>query len=586
MTAVTSAGAGSGLDLESIISASVAAKKAQMMQPLTKKQSQTQITLSGLGQLNSIISNFKTSLDALSATGAFNKRSVNITQTTTNPVLQVTANTDASNGQYNITVNKLATTSQWGGVFDSSTTKLVTQDGTLTFKAGSKSFSVDVKAGDTLQNIRQRINSDGDNFGLSANILNTSDGKSKLVIDSGISGDSNDLSIAASTSELGIFSTQKMAQTTAATPNSTASATDGTDNIFKGTFSSGSPSITNAGTLNITSGSNSFSADVSAGDSLQKISDTINAAAKAKSSSFKSSVVVNSDGTSTLTFDSGALGDSLSVSGSDELSAFNTTNTVSKMSQSQVATSAAIDVDGNTLKSDTNTFDNTIQGLKVTALRISDKDSTTGSLTSNKVAVTTDTSSITSLVQNFISAYNTMVSQTTSLAKRDSIVAGVNQNDGGALAGDSMVTSIKDLATNTLLKPSTQSSTFATIFELGVNMDNKGVLSLDTNKFNTALSKNFDQVVALFGGTKGVAGTISSTLDKYTQTGGLISIRQDGLNTQLRSISTQESNATDQLTKYETNLRKQYGNLDTLLANMKKSASYLTTLTTTTSSSG
>lgn len=581
MTAVTSAGAGSGLDLESIISASVAAKKAQIMQPLTKKQNQTQITLSGLGQLNSIISNFKTSLDALSATGAFNKRSVNITQTTTNPVLQVAANTDASNGQYNITVNKLATTSQWGGVFDSSTTKLATQDGTLTFKAGSKSFSVDVKAGDTLQNIRQRINSDGDNFGLSANILNTSDGKSKLVIDSGISGDGNDLSIAASTSELGIFSTQKMAQTTAASIS--------TDNIFKGTFSSGSPSITKAGKLNITSGNSSFSVDVAASDSLQTISDNINAAAAAQSpaSLFKSSVVTNSDGTSTLTFDSGNKNDSLSVSGStDELSVFTTTNTVSKMSQSQVATSASIDVDGNTLKSDTNTFDNTIQGLKVTALRTSDKDSTTGSLTSNKVAVTTDTSSITSLVQNFISAYNSMVSQTTSLAKRDSIVAGVNQNDGGALAGDSMVTSIKDLATNTLLKPSTQSSTFATIFELGVSMDNKGVLSLDTDKFNTALSKNFDQVVALFGGTNGVAGTISSTLDKYTQTGGLISIRQDGLNTQLRSISTQESNATDQLTKYETNLRKQYGNLDTLLANMKKSASYLTTLTSTTSSSG
>lgn len=499
MTAITSAGAGSGLDLESIISASVAAKKAQMMQPLTKKQNQTQITLSGLGQLNSIISNFKTSLDALSATGAFNKRSVNITQTTTNPVLQVTANTDASNGQYNITVDKLATTNQWGGIFDSSTTKLATQDGTLTFSAGSKSFTVDVKNGDTLQNIRQRINSDGDNFGLSANIINTSDGKAKLVIDSGISGDSNGLNITAS-----------------------------------------------AG-----------------------------------------------------------------------LEAFSTTGSKSVMSESQKASSAEINVDGNILKSDTNTFDNTIQGLKITALRVSDQTSTTANNTtnpdgsstnynsnntvvtattsgttttttysSNKVAITTDTSSITSLVQNFISAYNTMVSQTTSLSKRDSIVSGVNQNDGGALAGDSMVTSIKDLATNTLLKPSTQSSTFSTIFELGVNMDNKGVLSLDTDKFNTALSKNFDQVVALFGGTKGVAGTISSNLAKYTQTGGLISIRQDGLNTQLRSISTQENNATDQLTKYETNLRKQYGNLDTLLANMKKSASYLTTLTTTTSSSG
>ncbi len=580
MAAVTSAGAGSGLDLESIISSSVAAKKAQLMQPLTKKQNQTQITLSGLGQLSSIISNFKSSLDALSTTGAFNKRSVNITQTTTSPILQVTANSDASNGQYNITVNKLATTSQWGGVFDKSTTALATKDGTLTFTAGSKSFTVDVKAGDTLQNIRKRINSDGDNFGLSANIINTSDGKAKLVIDSGISGDGKDLSISASTGELGVFATSKMSQTTVASSSS--------DNVFTGLFAANTPSITQAGKLTIQSGSGSpITVDVTPGDSLQTISDNLNNASKEVSSNFTSKVVINSDGTSTLTFDSGVNGDSLSVSGdTNELSAF-TTNSTSKMAQTQLASSALIDVDGNTLKSDTNTFDNTIQGLKVSVLRTSDKDGTSGSLKSNKVAITTDTSSITSLVQNFISAYNTMVSKTTSLSKRDSIIAGVNQNNGGALAGDSMVTSIKDLATNMLLKPSTQSSTFSTIFELGVKMDNDGVLSLDTDKFNTALSNNFDQVVALFGGKNGVAGAISSALDKYTQTGGLISIRQDGLNTQLRSITTQENNATDKLTQYETNLRKQYGNLDTLLANMKSSASYLTALSSsTTSSSG
>ncbi len=580
MAAVTSAGAGSGLDLESIISSSVAAKKAQLMQPLTKKQNQTQITLSGLGQLSSIISNFKSSLDALSTTGAFNKRSVNITQTTTSPILQVTANSDASNGQYNITVNKLATTSQWGGVFDKSTTALATKDGTLTFTAGSKSFTVDVKAGDTLQNIRKRINSDGDNFGLSANIINTSDGKAKLVIDSGISGDGKYLIFSACTGYLGVFATIKLSQTTVASSSS--------DNVFTGLFAANTPSITQAGKLTIQSGSGSpITVDVTPGDSLQTISDNLNNASKEVSSNFTSKVVINSDGTSTLTFDSGVNGDSLSVSGdTNELSAF-TTNSTSKMAQTQLASSALIDVDGNTLKSDTNTFDNTIQGLKVSVLRTSDKDGTSGSLKSNKVAITTDTSSITSLVQNFISAYNTMVSKTTSLSKRDSIIAGVNQNNGGALAGDSMVTSIKDLATNMLLKPSTQSSTFSTIFELGVKMDNDGVLSLDTDKFNTALSNNFDQVVALFGGKNGVAGAISSALDKYTQTGGLISIRQDGLNTQLRSITTQENNATDKLTQYETNLRKQYGNLDTLLANMKSSASYLTALSSsTTSSSG
>lgn len=53
MATVTSAGAGSGIDLESVISASVAAKKAQLQTPITKQQSSAQVTLSGLGSLKS-----------------------------------------------------------------------------------------------------------------------------------------------------------------------------------------------------------------------------------------------------------------------------------------------------------------------------------------------------------------------------------------------------------------------------------------------------------------------------------------------------------------------------------------------------
>ena len=203
--AITSAGAGSGLQLENVIAASVEAKKAQLQQPIITKQNSTQITLSGIGQLKSSISAFTDILDKLSAPGAFNKRAINITQSKDDPVLKVESKSGASNGQYNIIVNKLAQTSRQEGIFDSSTTSMVTQDGQLTFKAGDKTFKVDVKAGDTLQDIRKSINGNGDNFGLSVNIVNTADGKAKLVIDSGISGDGKDLTITGDTAELAIF---------------------------------------------------------------------------------------------------------------------------------------------------------------------------------------------------------------------------------------------------------------------------------------------------------------------------------------------------------------------------------------------
>lgn len=460
MATVTSAGAGSGIDMESIISASVSAKKAQLQQPVITKKTNAQTTLSGVGQLKSAISSFTSILDELSKSGAFNKRKVSITQDADDPILNIETKSGASNGQYNITVNKLAATSRQEGLFDSSTTAIATADGQLTFKAGSKEFTVDVKAGDTLQSIRKSINSDGDNFGLSANIINTSDGKAKLVIDSGVSGDANNLTITSSNAELKIFET-----------------------------------------------------------------------------------------------------------GAAE----------SKMTQTQAASSAEINVDGNILKSDTNTFDDSVQDLKITLLRTSDKDAS-GNLKSNKVDITTDKTSIKEMVQKFIDGYNTLADKTTELGKRSTIVAGESQDDGGALAGDSTTRIIKNYLSNSISAASTESSTFSTIFEIGVTMDNKGKLSLNSDDFSDALDKNYDQVVALFGGANGVAGKITTGLKDYTKTGGLLSQRQDSLNTELRSVAQRESDITALITKYEASLRAQYGNLDTMLTKMNQSASSLSLL--------
>ncbi|GJA11840.1 flagellar hook-associated protein 2 [Aeromonas caviae] len=469
MATITSAGAGSGIDLESVISASVAAKKTQLQQPITTKKTNTQITLTGVGQLKSAISTFDTTLAKLSTPGAFNKRAINITQDTDDPILKISSNTDASNGQYNVTVNKLATTSKIEGTFASSTSSLITEDGTLTFSAGDgNEFTVDVKKGDTLQQIRKRINNAPDNFGLTANIVNTSDGKAKLVIDSGVTGAGNDLKISGSTTELKMFEAD------------TSSAT--------------------------------------------------------------------------------------AVSGSS-------------MSRTQQSTDAEIDVDGNILTSDTNTFKDKVQGLDITVLRVSDKDSD-GNLKSNKVDITTDKSAIKTLVQEFVTAYNTLIDKCTELGKRNTIVGGESQDDGGALAGDSMPRSIRTLMANTVMEPNSEMTGINSIFQVGIKMDNDGKLSVDSDKFDDALDDNYEQVVALFSGENGVAGKLQTSLKEYTKTGGLISQRQDQLNSDLRDLSSREATAADQLEKYEANLRAQYGSLDTLLAQMQSSASYLSLLST------
>ncbi|MNL08405.1 Flagellar hook-associated protein 2 [compost metagenome] len=249
------------------------------------------------------------------------------------------------------------------------------------------------------------------------------------------------------------------------------------------------------------------------------------------------------------------------------------------MNQTRAASSAEISVDGNVLKSDTNTFDDSIQDLKVTVLRVSDKDSV-GDLKANKVDITTDKSSIQELVQQFVDGYNTLQDKMNALGKRNTFVGGVKQDDGGALAGDSTTRAIESFMSNLLVSPSQNSGTYSTIFEVGVKMDNKGKLSLDKTKFGEAVDKNFDQVVALFGGEKGLAGTLNTGLKEYTKSGGMLAQREDVLNSDLRALTQKTATANTQLAKYEASLRAQYGSLDALLVKMNNSASALSSLQT------
>jgi flagellar hook-associated protein 2 len=194
--------------------------------------------------------------------------------------------------------------------------------------------------------------------------------------------------------------------------------------------------------------------------------------------------------------------------------------------------------------------------------------------------VTTDKGGIKDMVKSFIDGYNALVKKSSDLGKRNSMVAGVSQNDGGALAGDATTRAVANMMSGAITEPSKNASTFSTIFQLGVKMDNKGVLSLDSEKFDEAIDKNFDQVVAVFGGKDGVAGKLAGQLESYSKTGGLLAKREESLNSDLRDVNRKQSDVAAQLTKSEETLRARYGSLDSMLAKMNRSASYLNLLNT------
>ena len=77
---VTSAGAASGMDFESIISASVEAKRTQLENRVTTQKEEASLELSGVGKLKSALEEFQESIQALTEDNGFNSRKITTNQ--------------------------------------------------------------------------------------------------------------------------------------------------------------------------------------------------------------------------------------------------------------------------------------------------------------------------------------------------------------------------------------------------------------------------------------------------------------------------------------------------------------------------
>jgi flagellar hook-associated protein 2 len=212
MPLITSAGIGSGLDLESIISASVSAERTPKLQSLLKKEESLKVELSALGEVKSAISKLNDTIKKLADIDNFGKRAATIKQPTSGDIISVTPTSDISVGSFKVAVQQLAQGSRAvtaDGVFTDSSAVVSASGGTLSFAAGSdNSFDLTVTAGMTLAELRDAINSSDSNFGVTANIVNTGgDAGSKLVLTSNVTGSGNDLVVTSDTDELNAIET-------------------------------------------------------------------------------------------------------------------------------------------------------------------------------------------------------------------------------------------------------------------------------------------------------------------------------------------------------------------------------------------
>lgn len=211
MSGINFLGAASGLPLEELVSTLVKVERDSKLGRINTTKATLDTSLSGVGQLKSVVSAFQDAVKKLAGNN-LNARVANVTQPTANKTyIEASASNSAAAASFDIKVNQLASGSRLesaDAAFTAADNVISTTDGTLTFAANGKSFEVAVTAGMTLDELRQQINAQAENFGVNANIINAGGAVgTKLVLTSNETGQGNDLVITNNNAELDGIST-------------------------------------------------------------------------------------------------------------------------------------------------------------------------------------------------------------------------------------------------------------------------------------------------------------------------------------------------------------------------------------------
>lgn len=183
--AITAAGVGSGLDIESIISQLMVIER-QPLNNLASRESEYQAQLSAYGRLNSAVSTFQ---DAMKELSTLDKFRTFTTTSTDETIATATANSSAAAGLYAVQVDRLAQNHKSGSdeFLDTDTFGGGAGDA-LTLTVGADALTVDLSTAKTLTEIRDAINDDANNPGVTATILNTGTNTQRLVVTADESG--------------------------------------------------------------------------------------------------------------------------------------------------------------------------------------------------------------------------------------------------------------------------------------------------------------------------------------------------------------------------------------------------------------
>ncbi len=237
---------------------------------------------------------------------------------------------------------------------------------------------------------------------------------------------------------------------------------------------------------------------------------------------------------------------------------------LTSLTESIAPQDALIRIDGFDIMSDSNTYTGAIDGVTIDILQ------TTGGA-SESLTVENDEETVKQLVADFVESYNTLVDMFDSVSNYDA-----ESELAAPLIGDATVRGIRDQIRREMSDAvSDIDARFSMLSDVGIEVQLDGKLQISDDELSAVLGDDFAKFGELFATTDGFAVRLFDLADGYLKTDGIIETRTKGLEEKIEGFADERDALNERLSSLETRLFRQFNALDSLLAQLNSTSSFL-----------
>jgi flagellar hook-associated protein 2 len=241
-------------------------------------------------------------------------------------------------------------------------------------------------------------------------------------------------------------------------------------------------------------------------------------------------------------------------------------NNIKNLTQTQAPLDANFSLNSFAATSASNVVSTAITGVTLTLVK------PTAVNTPTTLTVGNDNTAAQTSIGTFVSALNGVLTSIQSLTSFDP-----STGTAGALLGNATIEAFKGQLSKILGQVNSSiASGPRTITALGITANTQGTYDTNSTTLSNALSSSLSSIGQLLGGKTGIATQLNSLVTQYTQAGGLLDTINQGLQSGLTDVAKQQTALKARMAVYSATLTQEYNAMDTAVALLKQTQTYLT----------